>query len=218
MVAEGEKNPHLKNRFWGNRQTLIFRIDISDFWLLEWAIKYLFPFAPSESHSYPWTASCKLLAIHLLYPGKEKSKLTPLAFKPVDLRNILLKIRPLSHSFWLFKQFYSKKDTGVQILLLTVLGGRNYVFPSLVGLFYQPLYFWRDSNMLVRECRTVAVSEDFGYSCSAGSFLITKKFSFPLGYRLLPQVPGKGWVAQKLHRQEESGKLPGLYWWVRISL
>lgn len=76
--------------------------------------------------------------------------MTPLAFKPVDLRSISLEISPLSRSFCLFKQLYSKKDTGVQILLLTVLGGRKCVFLSLVSLFYQPLYFRRDSNVFIR--------------------------------------------------------------------
>lgn len=45
----------------------------------------------------------------------------------------------MSHSFCLVKQFYSKKDPGVQILLLTVLGGGKCVFLLVLSLFYQPL-------------------------------------------------------------------------------
>lgn len=201
-MVEGKKN-HLENRFWGNRQTLIFRIDISDFWLLRWAIKsFLFSLCTM------WSTRCELPAIHLPRPG-EKSKLTPLAFKPADLRDILLEIRPLSRFIWLFKQFYSKKDIGVQILLLTVLGGRNCVFLSLVSLFYQALDFRRDCNVLVGS--TLRWNKSLVVPFLLDHFGSPKSFLPPLGL-------GKVQVAQKLHRQENWGKLPGLYRWVQISL
>lgn len=135
MVLEGEKGPQLENKFWGNRQMLIFRRDGTDFWLLWWAMKSLsFRLHHLEATAIPELRSCVL-------SWKGGKWVTPLAFKPVDLRNISLEISPLSPSFCLFKQFYSKEDTGVQILLLTVLGGRKCVFLLLVSLFYQPFIF-----------------------------------------------------------------------------